>query len=61
MVALLFATTLSCSEALLIIGRVTKVAELSNQQRAEIIQVIKEHIPTCPFTVIPDERSKRSS
>lgn len=61
MVALLFATTLSCSEALLIISRVTKVAELSNQQRAEIIQVIKEHIPTCPFTVIPDERSKRSS
>ena len=61
MVALLLTTTISCSQALAIIHRVTKVVGLSNQQRIEIIQVIKEHIPTCPFAVVPDERPKPSS
>lgn len=61
MVALLLTTTISCSQALAIIGRVTKVVDLTAQQRIEIIQVIREHVPTCPFTVVPDERSKPSS
>ena len=61
MVALLLTTTISCSQALAIINRVTKVVDLTTQQRIEIIQVIREHVPTCPFTVVPDERSKPSS
>ena len=61
MVALLLTTTISCSQALTIINRVTKVVGLTSQQRIEIIQVIREHVPTCPFTVVPDERSKPSS
>ena len=61
MVALLLTTTISCSQALAIINRVSKVAILTAQQRIEIIQVIREHVPTCPFTVVPDERSKPSS
>ena len=61
MVALLFASTISCSEALAIINRVTKVVGLNTQQRIEIIQVLKEHVPTCPFTVVPDERPKPST
>jgi len=61
MVALLLTTTISCSQALTIISRVTKVVGLTSQQRIEIIQVIREHVPTCPFTVVPDERSKPSS
>ena len=61
MVALLLTTTISCSNALAIIHRATKSVGLSNQQRIEIIQVLKEHIPTCPFTVVPDERPKPSS
>jgi len=61
MVALLLTTTISCSQALVVINRVTKVVGLTTQQRIEIIRVIKEHIPTCPFAVIPDERSKPSS
>jgi len=61
MVALLLTTTISCSQALAIINRVTKAVDLTTQQRIEIIQVIREHVPTCPFTVVPDERSKPSS
>ena len=61
MVALLLTTTISCSDALVIISRVAKVMSLTPQQRIEIIQVIQEHVPTCPFTVVPDERSKPST
>jgi len=61
MVALLLTTTISCSDALAIINRVSRVASLTGQQRAEIIQVIREHVPICPFAVVPDERSKPSS
>ena len=61
MVALFLTTTISCSEAFSLVNRVGKAVGLTNQQRIEILQVIREHIPTCPFTVIPDERSKRSS
>ena len=61
MVALLLTTTISCSDALAIISRLTKVVGITNQQRIEIIQVIREHVPTCPITVVPDERPKSSS
>jgi hypothetical protein len=61
MVALVLTTTISCSQALSIVNRVGRVIGLTPQQRIEILQVVKEHIPTCPFTVIPDERSKRST
>ena len=61
MVALLLTTTVSCSDALVIISRAAKVMSLTPQQRMEIIQVLREHVPTCPFTVVPDERPKSSS
>ena len=61
MVALLFATTISCSDALAIINRVTKVVGLSNHQKTEIIQVIRESIPFCPVKIIPNEPSKSKS
>ena len=61
MVALFLTTTISCSSAIALINRVTKVVGLSPQQKIEIIQVLKEQIPTCPFTVLPNERSKPSS
>jgi hypothetical protein len=61
MVALLLTTTISCSDALVIINRVTKAVGLTVQQRIEIIQVIREYVPTCPITVVSDERSKSSS
>ena len=61
MVALLLTTTISCSQAFAIISRVSKVVGLTPQQRIEVIQVLKDHVPTCPFTVTPDERPKSSS
>lgn len=54
MVALLLTTTISCSQALAVIDRVTKVVGLTTQQRIEIIQVIKEYIPTCPIQIKKD-------
>lgn len=61
MVGLLLTTTISCSDAFSIITRVGKISGLSNQQKIEIIQEIRKSVPICPFTVIPDERSKSSS
>lgn len=61
MVGLIFITTISCSDAFSIINRVSRVVGLTNQQKVEIIQVIREHVPICPFTVVPDERPKPSS
>ena len=58
MVALLLTTTISCSDAISIISKVTKVVGLTSQQRIEIIQEIRKTVPICPFTVKPDERSK---
>jgi hypothetical protein len=61
MVALLIATTISCSDAFSVINRVIRVVGLNLQQKADIIQIIREHVPTCPFTVVPDARSKPNS
>ena len=61
MVALLLTTTISCSDALAVINRVTRVVGLSSQQKTEIIQVIRQYVPTCPLRVVPDERSKSNS
>jgi hypothetical protein len=61
MVALLATTIISCSEAFRIINRIGNVIGLSYQQKIEVIQVVSQHVPTCPLKIIPDERSKSSS
>lgn len=61
MVALLLTTTISCSNALAIINRITNVVGLSNQQKLEIMQVIREYVPTCPLKVVPNDRPKSKS
>ena len=61
MVALFLTTTISCSNAFAMVQRITKAVGLNNQQRIEIIQVLKEYVPTCPITVVPNERPKPSS
>jgi hypothetical protein len=55
MVALLATTILSCSDAFRIINRIGNVVGLSYQQKIEVIQVISQHIPSCPIKIIPDE------
>ncbi len=57
----LFATTIiSCSEAVRITNRLASVIGLTYKQKIELIQVINQHIPSCPIKIVPDERSKSS-
>ena len=60
MVALLATTVISCSDAFKIVNRIGNVIGLSYQQKIEVIQVISQHVPSCPIKIIPDERSKSS-
>jgi hypothetical protein len=60
MVALLATTVISCSDAYRIINRIGNVIGLSYQQKIEVIQVISQHIPSCPLKIITDERPKSS-
>jgi hypothetical protein len=55
MVALLLTTTISCSDALSLIHRLTRVVGLTPIQRTEIIQEIRKVIPFCPVTIKKDD------
>jgi hypothetical protein len=58
----LFATTIiSCSEAFRIVNRIGNVIGLSYQQKIEVIQVVSQHVPSCPLKIVPDERPKSSN
>jgi len=61
MIALLATTIISCSDAVRIINRIGNVIGLSYQQKIELIQVINQHIPTCPIKIVPDERPESST
>ena len=54
MVALFLATTISCTDALNIIQRITKVVGLTDLQKTEIVQEIRKTIPFCPVIVKKD-------
>ena len=56
MVALLLTTTVSCSQAMGVIQRLTNVVGLTETQKIEIIQEIRKSIPFCPVKIIKDER-----
>jgi hypothetical protein len=60
MIALLATTVISCSDAFRIVNRIGNVIGLSYQQKIEVIQVISQHVPTCPIKIIPDERPEPS-
>ena len=61
MIALLATTVISCSESFRIVNRIGNVIGLSYQQKIEVIQVISQHIPSCPLKIVPDERPKSST
>jgi hypothetical protein len=61
MIELLATTVISCSDAFKVVNRIGNVIGLSYQQKIEIIQVISQHVPTCPLKIIPDERPKLSN
>ena len=54
MVALFLTTTISCSDALNIIHRITNVVGLTQQQKTEIVQEVRKSIPFCPVIVKKD-------
>jgi hypothetical protein len=52
MVVLFASTIISCSDALSLINRLTKVVGLTEVQRTEIVQEIRKVIPSCPIKVV---------
>ena len=56
MVALFLTTTISCSDAINIIQRLTKVVGLTQLQKTEIVQEIRKSIPFCPVIVKKDAK-----
>ena len=52
MVVFLTATIITCSDALNLIHRLTRVVGLSEVQRTEIVQEIRKVIPSCPVKVV---------
>ena len=61
MIGLLATTVISCSDAFRIINRIGNVIGLSYQQKIEVIQVVSQHIPSCPLKIITDERPESST
>jgi hypothetical protein len=50
----LLSATISCTQAMGIIHRVTKVVGLTEVQKTEIVQEIRKVIPFCPVTIKKD-------
>jgi hypothetical protein len=50
----LLTTTISCTQALSIIHRLTNVVGLTQEQKTEIVQEVRKTIPFCPFTIKKD-------
>lgn len=56
MVALFLTTTITCSQAVSILNRIRTHNALPDFLKTELIQTIRETIPTCPVIVKKDER-----
>ena len=52
MVVFLTATIITCSDALNVIQRISRVVGLTEVQRTEIIHEIRKVIPSCPVKVV---------
>jgi len=52
MVVFLTATIITCSDALSVIQRISRVVGLTEVQRTEIVQEIRKVIPSCPIKVV---------
>jgi len=51
MIPLFLSTIISCSDAIKIINRVSSIADLTMQQKVEIINELRSLVPTCPVTI----------
>lgn len=52
MVVFLTATIITCSDAMNIIYRISRIVGLTEVQRTEIIQEIRKVVPSCPVKVV---------
>ena len=52
MVVFLTATIITCSDALNVIQRISRVVGSTEVQRTEIVQEIRKVIPSCPIKVV---------
>lgn len=52
MVVFLTATIITCSDAMNIIYRISRVVGLTEVQRTEIIEEIRKVIPSCPIKIV---------
>jgi hypothetical protein len=55
MVSLLLTITITCTQAMNIIHRLTKVVGLTDIQKSEIIQEVRKSVPFCPVTIKKDD------
>jgi len=58
MVALFLTTTITCGQAFELFSRIRKNHSLSPELRTELIETIRETIPTCPVIIKENERRK---
>lgn len=54
MTALFLTTTITCSQALHLLNRIQSHRNLPNFVKVELIQLIKETIPSCPVKIKQD-------
>ena len=54
MIALFLTTTITCSQALSIIQRIQTNVLLNDTAKTEMIELLRETIPTCPVKIKPD-------
>jgi hypothetical protein len=53
---LLLTVSITCSQALNLLQRITQVVGLTELQKTEIISEIRKTIPFCPVTIKKDAR-----
>jgi len=56
MVVLFSTAIISCSQALNVIHRLTKVVGLTESQKSEIVAEVRKTIPFCPVIIKKDEK-----
>lgn len=55
----LFATTIiTCRDSVEIVNRLSRSFGLSYQQKVELVQTLREYIPSCPIIFQNNERSR---
>ena len=56
MIALFLTTTITCSQAFALIQRIRTSVLLDETAKTEMIDILRETIPTCPIKIKPDGR-----